>query len=273
MPSRRAPISVIIPCYRCEETIGRALTSVLEQTLLPQEILLVDDCSDDAGITLATLYDLQRISSDICLKVISLEKNGGPAMARNVGWDVSSQPYVAFLDADDSWHPRKIEIQYSWMEAHPNIAFCGHLIEIVSQKPGLDYSIGPVSAKKIGRAAWLLSCRFSTISVMLRRDLPFRFSSDKHYAEDYLLWLTIILNGHEAWRLEVPLAYCFKPLYGVGGLTKNLWNAEKGELDTYFRIYRVGLISTAVYLGLTLLSLLKYLRRLVLHYFRGRLFK
>jgi glycosyltransferase involved in cell wall biosynthesis len=269
MAPQRAPISVIVPCYRCKETIGRAIRSVLEQTLLPQEILLVEDCSNDNGITLATLYALQRKSPDVCIKVISLEKNGGPAIARNVGWGASSQPYIAFLDADDSWHPKKIEIQYSWMEAHPNIVFCGHLIKVVSQRADFNHLIGPVTAKKIEQAAWLLSCRFSTISVMLRRDLPFRFSPDKRYAEDYLLWLTIILNGHEAWRLEVPLAYCFKSLYGVGGLTQNLWQVEKGELDTYFRIYHEGLISAMVYVGLTLWSLLKYLRRLVLHHFRG----
>ena len=56
----QAPVSVIIPCYRCTETIERALASVAQQTLLPEEVLLVEDCSDDERKTLDVLYRLQQ---------------------------------------------------------------------------------------------------------------------------------------------------------------------------------------------------------------------
>jgi len=103
----QAPVSVIIPCYRCADTIGRAVESMIWQTLPPKEILLVEDYSQDEGKTLASLYDLQRKFQDkITIKVIPLLKNGGPGGARNTGWDEAQQPYLAFLDADDSWHPR-----------------------------------------------------------------------------------------------------------------------------------------------------------------------
>lgn len=105
---------------------------------------------------------------------------------------------------------------------------------------------------------------------MLRRDLPFRFTADMRYAEDYLLWLEMALNGHDAWRLGVPLAFCFKPLYGGGGLTSNLWALEKGELDAYNRIHREGLISLVLLAIVTLFSLLRHLRRLSLTIFRYR---
>jgi glycosyltransferase involved in cell wall biosynthesis len=62
-----------------------------------------------------------RYGSD-WLKIISLKRNGGASIARNIGWEQSTHDYVAFLDADDAWHPRKIEIQYTWMQNHQEVA-------------------------------------------------------------------------------------------------------------------------------------------------------
>lgn len=266
--TEKAPVSVIIPCFRCEETIARAVESVIAQTLLPTEILLIEDCSGDEGKTLDALYGLQRKYKDSAIRIVTLEKNGGAAVARNRGWDEATQPYVAFLDADDAWHPEKLKIQYEWMMAHPEVVFCGHLIEVVTSISEIGKPIQEVAVYKIKRNEWLFSCRFSTISVMLRRDLSFRFAPGKRYAEDYLLWLRIALSGYDAWRLEAPLAFCFKPLYGSGGLTQNLWVVEKGEIDTYKKIYQEKLISFVLFAVLTIFSLLKYLRRLALTLFR-----
>src|SRR5215831_14326963 len=97
-----APVSAVIPCYRCGATIRRALESVAGQTLLPSEVILVDDCSADG-----TEAELRQIATEYpqgWIKVVSLSANGGPGVARNGGWDAAAQPYVAFLDADDCWH-------------------------------------------------------------------------------------------------------------------------------------------------------------------------
>jgi glycosyltransferase involved in cell wall biosynthesis len=268
--TERAPVSVVIPCYRCAATVARTVESVLEQSLPPAEILLVEDSSGDSGETLAALEALRQQHGEV-IKVLAAEQNGGVSRARNLGWDTATQPYVAFLDADDAWHPEKLRIQYQWMTAHPDVDICGHQIRVITTPDEMGAAAEPVSATRIARRSWLYSCRFSTISVMLRRELPFRFEPGKHHAEDYLLWLRIALNGHDAWRIETPLAYCFKPLYGSGGLTQNLWQVEKGELDTYRRIYREGLISYAAYCGLAGYSLVKYLRRVALAAVRGAL--
>jgi len=265
-----APVSVVIPCFRCEGTIARAVESVMRQALPPAEILLVEDCSGDGGRTLNALRELQKTRSEGIIKVIVMEKNGGAAAARNRGWDAATQPYVAFLDADDAWHPDKLKIQYQWMAGHPDVDICGHQIKVVSSAAEIGSPPEPVAAIRIERRSWLFSCRFSTISVMLRRDLPFRFEAGKRHAEDYLLWLRIALNGHDAWRIEAPYAFCFKPLYGSGGLTENLWEVEKGELDTYRRIYREQLISFVAFAGLAVFSFMKYLRRLALAALRGK---
>ena len=141
-PNTRAPVSVIIPCYRCADTIKRAVHSVCSQTLLPQEIIMIDDGSDDAGTTLAAMVQLKSASGNTPIRIFSLEKNAGPAEARNVGWEASTQCYLAFLDADDAWHPGKLEAQCGWMQLHPNVALCGH----ISQK------LAPDSGMQIGRA-------------------------------------------------------------------------------------------------------------------------
>ncbi len=112
-----AAVSVVIPCYRCGATIARAVASVLAQTLPVAEIILVDDASGDD--TLAALEDIRRGHGDAAVRVLAAPANVGAGEARNLGWNAASQPWVAFLDADDAWHPRKIEIQYGWLLQHP----------------------------------------------------------------------------------------------------------------------------------------------------------
>lgn len=268
----RAPVSVIIPCYRCVDSIERAVVSVIEQTLPPEEILLVEDCSGDEGNTLAALYRVQqKFQNKVSIKIILLKANGGPGSARNAGWGEAVQPYLAFLDADDSWHPLKLEIQYQWMEAHLDVALTGHL----SVRLGLDESFHVLhkhlNARPVGGRSLLISNCFPTRSIMLRREIALRFEPAKRYAEDYLLWLRIVLGGNSAWLLELPLAYSYKADFGAKGLTGQLWKMEIGELDTYKQICREGLISQTAFFALAALSLLKYLRRLVLaHFYRGK---
>src|SRR5574340_1082572 len=120
MIDERAPVSVVIPCYCCSETIGRALVSIASQTMLPQEVILVEDASPDGGETLGKLRHLAgEYGETFIVKVIALKENCGAGSARNRGWEAAGQPYIAFLDADDAWHPKKIELQYSWMCEHP----------------------------------------------------------------------------------------------------------------------------------------------------------
>jgi len=135
-----APVSVILPCYRCSKTIVRAIESVVKQTLLPKELILIDDASDD-GITIKILHEQAAKYADILIvKIIALDQNKGAAAARNIGWGLSTQPYIALLDADDAWHSRKIEIQFNFMERNPNVVLCGHNAKILNKNipPGLS---------------------------------------------------------------------------------------------------------------------------------------
>jgi glycosyltransferase involved in cell wall biosynthesis len=240
----------------------------MSQTVLPAEIWLIDDASQDGGRTPGALFELkQRYGDKTNIEVISLGKNSGPAVARNTGWDKAKQSYIAFLDADDAWHPRKLEIQYGWMKAHPHVALTGHPYAWLKENnPNLTIPAG-WDAQQISPLHLLLSNRFSTPSVMLHSDLPYRFDSTKRHSEDYLLWLQIVLSGHPAWRLEIPMVYLYKAPFGERGVSADLWKMEKGELDTYWRLHRQGFITNLTVLALTFYSLLKYLRRLIMKLF------
>ncbi len=255
------PASVIVPCYRCAATIERAIDSVASQTARPAEVILVDDASGDD--TLAALLRLQQRYGFDWIKVIEKEDNGGPSVARNAGWDVASQTYIAFLDADDSWHPRKIELQYGWMAAHPEVALTGHAVMVLrtnTKKPEVldTLAVSPVSAKQL-----LLANRFPTASVMCKRQLPLRFDPYKRYSEDYLLWLTLIHRKYVAYRSDAVLAYFHKAPFGEGGLSGQLWAMECGELDTYRKLYNDKLLSALSLAAISTYSLIKFARRVL----------
>jgi glycosyltransferase involved in cell wall biosynthesis len=195
------------------------------------------------------------------VKIISLMKNSGAGSARNRGWDAAGQPYIAFLDADDAWHPKKIEIQYGWMLDHPEYGLVGHghVIQRGGENswPTLRSNF---CARSVTKISALFSNPFATRTVMLKRDLPFRFKDGKRYAEDYLLWLQIIQSVPSAY-LDVPLASSYKDEYGSEGLSSRLWKMEAGVLDTYWVLHKEGAITLFLASCLSIYSLAKYVRR------------
>lgn len=258
---RKAPVSVVIPCYRCSRTITRALESVAAQTLIPTEVILIEDGSRDG--TLERLQALAAVHTPGWIRIIALPENQGAANARNAGWAVASQPYLAFLDADDAWHPRKIEFQYDFMAAHPEVALCAHGHEILDTPEVPCGRIGELSVQPISKLSLLLSNRFITPSVMLRREVPYRFLADRRHVDDHLLWLQLMYAGFLIVRLSARLAYTYKALYGESGLSSRLWKMERAELENYWILHRHGCIGMPVTLGITVYSFAKFLRRLV----------
>lgn len=267
--SRRASVSVIIPCYNSSKTITRALVSVLEQTILPQEVILVDDGSRDE--TLTVLYSLQAQHGGDWIRVISSKRNHGPSTARNIGWGHAKAKYIAFLDADDSWHPQKIEIQYEWMLQHPSIVLTGHPITLADTKTRIiNHSQQLVTSTLISKKRLLLKNVFSTPTVMLQREVSLRFDEDLGFCEDYLLWLQVAFYSGDIYLINLPMAFIHKSAYGEGGLSGNLWFMEKGELQVYKKLFNAGGISLLTYSMLTIWSLLKYIKRVILNKLRGR---
>ena len=255
-PDDVAPVAVVIPCYRARATLRRALDSVLRQTVRPRELIAVDDASGDGS-----WEELQRIQREIGtdrLLILRLERNLGPAAARNAGWDAASAELVAFLDADDTWHPSKLELQARFMREHSEFALSGHCHVAgdlyVDRPAGLPFV-------EIGARELLRSNRFVTPSVMLRRSLAERFRPGQRHMEDHLLWMQLALRGHRLARIELELVSLYKPQFGAAGQSGDLRAMERAELANYWRLRGQRLISLPAALVLFLYSLIKFARR------------
>jgi glycosyltransferase involved in cell wall biosynthesis len=114
-------ISAVIPVYNCAATIRATLDSVLQQTVPPDEILIIDDGSTDDTASILESYK-PRIT-------VFWQRNQGVAVARNELVARAKGDLLAFLDHDDLWHPEYLEVQRSVFEQHPAAvaSFTGHL--------------------------------------------------------------------------------------------------------------------------------------------------
>lgn len=263
--AKQLPIAVIIPAFNAALTLPRAIASVAAQTYLPSEVIIIDDGSADETPEVVTKSRVQH--SKISIRSVRLEKNQGVASARNVGLDLAKMEFIAFLDADDAWHPRKLEIQHRWLEEHPDIPICAHSCIVHDKKLPLPEILpGPVRARKYGLSSFLLANRISTPTVMLRREVTERFADGKRYSEDYLLWMQIIAARGPLAFIDLPLAFLFKPRYGSSGLSGDLESMRAGEADTFRRLREQQIIGPGTWLLVSAWSWVKYLKRLVSHH-------
>ena len=254
-----APVSVVIPCFRCQSTIAEAVASAAAQTLRPAEVLLVDDCSGDD-----TLEALHRIASEYepgWVRVLALPRNGGPSRARNAGWEQADQPYIAFLDADDTWHPHKLELQMAALRADPAIALIAHRMTVRDRDSAVPGVRPPVRVAIVGRRRLLLNNPFPTASVVLRRDLPFRFDENFRRVEDFLLWAQIAFSGFRCAKINQVLASWHKPNYGAGGLTEDLAAMHAAGRQVRLELVRQGLLSPPEHAFARLMSVVRRTRR------------
>ncbi len=255
------PVTVVIPCFNCAASIRRALASVLSQTVCPSEVILIDDASTDA--TGAILQELADAHTG-WISLLRFQQNQGVASARNAGWQAASHRHIAFLDADDVWHPRKIEVQYAYMRSHPEVVLSSHGHRVMGHPDArADWHLAPLAGRRISRCSLLWANRFITPSVMLRRDIEHRFVEGQRYMEDRLLWLEIVCDGGCLDHLETDLAATYKMPYGAGGLSSNLWGMTLADMANYRHLRASHKLSWLVCQLLVTLALLKYFRRLV----------
>ena len=255
----RAPVSAVIPCFRCTIAIADAVASIAAQTLPPTEVLLVDDCSGDD--TLETLHRIASAHEDGRVRVFALPRNGGPSRARNVGWEHASQPYIAFLDADDTWHPRKLELQMAALRADPAIALIAHRMTVRDRDSAVPALRPPVRTAIVGRHRLLLNNPFPTASVVLRRDLPFRFNEDFRRVEDFLLWAQIAYSGYRCAKINQVLASWHKSNYGAGGLSGDLAAMHAAGREVGRELLRQGLVSRPEHYVARMLGAVRRTRR------------
>ncbi len=113
-------VSVVMPVYNGMEFVAEAIASVQGQSFQNWELLAVDDGSTDGS--LALLHDLAQ--ADRRIRVLAGAVNQGPGPTRSLGMAQAQGRYIAFLDADDLWHPAKLMRQIGWMQAEKHVFSC-----------------------------------------------------------------------------------------------------------------------------------------------------
>ena len=112
-------ISVIFPVWQREAYLAEALESVLTQDFADFELLVILDGSP------APVQAIVEGYRDARIRIVRLPVNLGISTARNTGVALARAPYVAFMDSDDVSLPRRLSVQYAWMQAHPQVTACG----------------------------------------------------------------------------------------------------------------------------------------------------
>src|SRR5262249_27797826 len=156
------------------DVLRRALGSVETQTRQPAQVVVVDDASQDGNAERVC-----KASSLRNIQILVLDKNSGPGAARNAGIAASSQPFIAFLDADDEWHAEKLERQISIMVTPGAPSLSGHIKGFDGMAwPDLS---GPTVLTSIKRRA-ILASNCAPISTVIVRSDALRYRFPQTYA-------------------------------------------------------------------------------------------
>jgi teichuronic acid biosynthesis glycosyltransferase TuaG len=197
-----AKVSIITPVYNSFNHLHQTINSVLSQTYVEWEYILVDDCSTDGSFDVLTQY----ANSNSKIKVIQLDNNSGPAAARNAGILNAVGRYIAFCDSDDVWHPSKLSKQIVAMEnSHASICVSSYIKimddgtitdRVIFAKSNITYSM-MLSSNYIG-----CSTAIYDVNKCGKVYMP-----DIRRAEDYALWLNLLKNGCVVIGVKEPLVY------------------------------------------------------------------
>lgn len=224
-------VSIVLPAYNAEKTIREAIESVLKQTYPYWEMLVINDCSEDATMTVIKEY----AARDARIHVLSNTGNYGVSFSRNRGVGIAKGKWIAFLDSDDMWAVDKLEEQVGLIQKQtalgdsPDIVFTGSAY-IDSSGKELPYRFQV--REKVSYHELLKQNVISCSSALVRRELllkyPMRYD-DMH--EDYAVWLQILKDGGCAYGINKPLL-----IYRLSETSKS-GNKKKAALMT-LRVYR-----------------------------------
>ncbi|GAB2718987.1 glycosyltransferase family 2 protein [Kitasatospora kifunensis] len=195
-----APVSVVIAAYNAELTLGPALASALAQLPPPAQVIVVDDGSKDGTAAVAASFP--------GVEVIE-QRNQGPSAARNCGLRAATQPWVAFLDADDLWLPGKLARQLAIAHRRPEaVLLAGDWVRTPSALSRPDgNAMAPETETVLHYRDLLVLNRFQTSTVLVRTEVLTAcggFDPALDGAEDWDLWLRCARLG-PAVKLDVPL--------------------------------------------------------------------
>ncbi|RKR83531.1 glycosyl transferase family 2 [Mucilaginibacter gracilis] len=192
MPSNNPAITVLMPAYNAGKYIAEAIASVLQQSFVNFELLIVNDgCTDDTA-------EVVRSFSDDRIVVIK-QPNGGVAAALNTGLKHAKANYVARFDADDICHPKRLETQYQFMLANPEYHIIGSAANYVDKNGVYVFNYQPPghSNEQLQQLAYA-NCPFIHSTVFYKKDVVISAGGYNVNAlgfEDHLLWRNIGTKG------------------------------------------------------------------------------
>jgi teichuronic acid biosynthesis glycosyltransferase TuaG len=192
-------VSIIMPAFCASKTISSSIESVKSQIYEEWELIIIDDASIDNTKSIAECY----AKLDSRIKVISNSQNYGVADSRNIGISSSKGKYIAFLDADDIWQPKKLTCQIKFMKEKNSCFSYTSYRKFYFDPVDLGSEIKP---KKYYTYEKLLgNTGIACSTVILNREIikEIRFPLIRH--EDFGLWLDILSRGHIASGLCEPL--------------------------------------------------------------------
>lgn len=174
-------VSVVIPCFNAAGYVGATIESVQRQTWREIEIVVVDDKSTDGTSRLVAAI----ASQDSRVRLIQLPRNhGAPAVPRNVGVLAARGEWIAFLDADDLWHPRKLELQMQALNAR-GASMCSTRMKDFRRDDEVVFDPLPTTppVELVTLRQQLLKYRTPTSSILIRRALMRQhpFNEDPSY--------------------------------------------------------------------------------------------
>ncbi len=221
-----------MPVYNCENYVGDAVKSILNQTFTDFEFLIFDDGSSDKSL------EIIRSFTDPRIRLFTSKENQGYVVHLNRGLDLAKGDYLFRMDADDIALPRRFERQIKFMDAHPKIGLCGTWYRVFGTLEELRRP--PLSHEEI-QLHFLHSSTMNHPSVVLRRQVleqhQLRYREDFLFAEDYEFFVRVSKYTRLANIPEVLLHYR-KHATNVGALRRK----RQVELSNRIRIPRFELL-------------------------------
>lgn len=219
-------ISIITPLYNAESFIERNILSVQRQTYRNWEHIIVNDCSTDKGAEIVKKWK----EKDPRIQFIENKENLGPAVTRNTAIKAAKGHYIAFLDSDDQWYPKKLETQLKFMQ-EKNIPFSFTYYDQVDEE-GKKAGAFTDIPEKVNYSSTLRNNKIGCLTAVY--DTSF---FGKVYMplikrrQDYALWLSLLR--------KVDYAYCLPEVLATYTLRTNSVSSNKLKLIKYnWTVYR-----------------------------------
>ena len=200
MAEHQPLVSVIMPCYNMERFIADTINSVIHQTFTDWELLITDDASTDK--TVAIVQSMTEQDARIRLTVNTTHL--GIAASRNNCIKASHGRFLAFLDADDLWHPDKLQRQLQFMMER-KIGFSYSSYDLVDES-GTPMKKIIHTAGDLDYNAYLRNTIIGCSTVMIDIDLVGQvIVPDFRTSEDSATWLNILKRGFKAYAINEAL--------------------------------------------------------------------